>query len=59
MTNTLDDVRDHYRATGLTDRLKSALAALGPEDQRLTPQQLAALDQFHTPGLAAPPSSPS
>src|SRR6516225_9731424 len=53
MTNTLDDVRDHYRATGLTDRLKSALAALGPEDQRLTPQQLAALDQFHTRGLPA------
>ena len=54
MTNTLDDVRGHYRATGLTDRLKSALAALGPEDQRLTPQQLAApLDQFHTRGLAA------
>jgi ubiquinone/menaquinone biosynthesis C-methylase UbiE len=27
--------------------------AFGPEDQRLTPQQLAALDQFHTRGLAA------
>jgi SAM-dependent methyltransferase len=46
-------VRDHYRATGLTERLKTALAALGPEDQQLTPQQLAALDQFHTRGLAA------
>ena len=53
MTDVLDDVRDHYRATGLTQRLKSALAALGPEDQLLTPQQLAALDQFHTRGLAA------
>src|SRR5262249_45261130 len=48
-----DRVRDHYRATGLTERLKTALAAFGPEDQRLTPQQLAALDQFHTRGLAA------
>jgi sarcosine/dimethylglycine N-methyltransferase len=53
MTDVLDDVRDHYRATGLTERLKMALKALGPEDQRLTPEQLGALDQFHTRGLAA------
>ena len=57
MTDVLDDishdVRDHYRATGLTERLKTALALLGPEDQLLTPQQLGALDQFHTRGLAA------
>ncbi|KJC59105.1 SAM-dependent methlyltransferase [Bradyrhizobium sp. LTSPM299] len=53
MTNVLDSVRDHYRATGLTERLKAALMALGPEDQRLTPEQLGALDQFHTRGLVA------
>jgi SAM-dependent methyltransferase len=53
MTDVLDGVRDHYRATGLTERLKAALMALGPEDQRLTPQQLGSLDQFHTRGLAA------
>ena len=53
MTDVLDGVRDQYRATGLTERLKTALTALGPEDQRLTPQQLAPLDQFHTRGLAA------
>ena len=53
MTDALDGVRDHYRATGLTERLKAALTALGLEDQRLTPQQLGALDQFHTRGLAA------
>ena len=53
MTDVLDGVRDHYLATGLTERLKAALAALGPEDQQLTPQQLGALDQFHTRGLAA------
>ncbi len=52
MTDALDGVRDHYRATGLTERLKIALTVLGPEDQRLTPQQLGALDQFHTRGLA-------
>lgn len=53
MTDELDGVRNHYRATGLTDRLKTVLAALGPDDQLLTPQQLGALDQFHTRGLAA------
>jgi len=53
MIDALDAVRDHYRATGLTERLKMALAAIGPQDQRLTPQQLAVLDQFHTRGLAA------
>jgi sarcosine/dimethylglycine N-methyltransferase len=53
MTDVLEGVRDHYRATGLTERLKAALAALGPEDQRLTTRQLGALDQFHIRGLAA------
>ncbi|WFU44660.1 class I SAM-dependent methyltransferase [Bradyrhizobium sp. CB82] len=53
MTNILDGVRDHYRATGLTERLKTALSVLGPEERRLDPQQLAALDQFHTRGFAA------
>jgi len=53
MTDSLDGVRAHYHATGLTERLKTALVSLGPEDARLAPQQLAALDQFHTRGLAA------
>jgi SAM-dependent methyltransferase len=53
MNDALDGVRDHYRATGLTERLKIALTVLGPEDQPLTPQQLGGLDQFHTRGLAA------
>ena len=53
MTDVIDGVRDHYRATGLTERLKTALTVFGPEDQRLTPEQLGALDQFHTRGLAA------
>jgi sarcosine/dimethylglycine N-methyltransferase len=53
VTDLLDGVRDHYRATGLTERLKAALTAFGPEEQRLTSQQLAGLDQFHTRGLAA------
>ncbi len=53
MTDVLDGVRDHYRATGLTERLRTALTVLGPEDRLLTPLQLAALDHFHTRGLAA------
>ena len=53
MSDALDGVRDHYRATGLTERLKAALAVFGPEDRRLTPEQLGMLDQFHTRGLAA------
>jgi sarcosine/dimethylglycine N-methyltransferase len=53
MTNVLDDARHHYRATGLTERLKTALTVLGPDGGLLTPQQLATLDHFHTSGLAA------
>jgi sarcosine/dimethylglycine N-methyltransferase len=53
MTDVLDGVRDHYRSPGLTERLKTALTVFGPEDRRLTPEQLGALDQFHTRGLAA------
>ncbi|HEX4117297.1 MAG TPA: class I SAM-dependent methyltransferase [Rhizomicrobium sp.] len=53
VADMLDGVRDHYRATGLKERLKKALAGFGPEEQLLTPEQLGALDQFHTRGLAA------
>jgi ubiquinone/menaquinone biosynthesis C-methylase UbiE len=53
MTDALDGVRDHYRAASLVERLKAALAVFGPEDRRLTPDQLGTLDQFHTRGLAA------
>ncbi|HEY2010943.1 MAG TPA: methyltransferase domain-containing protein [Rhizomicrobium sp.] len=53
VADVVDDVRDHYRATGLTERLKTALAVFGSEDRTLTLEQLGALDQFHTRGLAA------
>jgi SAM-dependent methyltransferase len=53
MNDALDGVREHYRATGLTERLKAALAVFGPDEPLLEPQQLEALDQFHTRGLAA------
>lgn len=50
---TITKVREHYSATGLTDRIKAALAAITPEDQPLTVAQLAPLDQFHTRGILA------
>jgi ubiquinone/menaquinone biosynthesis C-methylase UbiE len=53
MAEALESVREQYRAAGLKERIRNALAALGPEDQILTPEQLASLDQFHTRGLAA------
>lgn len=53
MTDVLDRVRDHYGAPDLVARLEAALTLIGPEDQKLTPQQLAPLDQFHTRGLEA------
>jgi SAM-dependent methyltransferase len=53
MTDTTTKVRKHYSATGLTDRIKSALATITPESQTLTVAQLAPLDQFHTRGILA------
>jgi SAM-dependent methyltransferase len=46
-------VREHYRAAGLTDQIKSALATIAPDDQTLTVAQLASLDQFHLRGILA------
>ncbi|WP_235993556.1 hypothetical protein [Paraburkholderia solitsugae] len=59
MTDALDGVREHYRATGLTERLKIALTVLGPEDQPLTPQQLGAPTTFTRMGLLPPAILPN
>jgi SAM-dependent methyltransferase len=53
MTDTTTKVREHYSATDLIDRIKSALATITPQDQTLTVAQLAPLDQFHTRGILA------
>ena len=53
MTDTTTKVRAHYSATGLTDRIRSALATITPEGQTLTVAQLAPLDQFHIRGILA------
>ncbi|WP_247711913.1 class I SAM-dependent methyltransferase [Qipengyuania qiaonensis] len=48
-----EKVRAHYNAEGLIDRIKGALAATGSGDAKVTPDQLAGFDQFHTRGLPA------
>ena len=39
MTDTNSNVRKHYNALNLTDRIKSALTAVAPEGQMLTVDQ--------------------
>jgi SAM-dependent methyltransferase len=53
MTDTNIKVREHYSPTGLTDRIRLALAAIAPDSQPLTVAQLAPLDQFHLRGILA------
>jgi sarcosine/dimethylglycine N-methyltransferase len=53
MTTPSSAARSHYDASGLLPKVKAALAAFGPEDAVLSPNQLAPLDQFHTRGLLA------
>jgi SAM-dependent methyltransferase len=53
VTDITTKVREHYRATGLIDRIAAALSKIAPQGQTLTVAQLAPLDQFHTRGLLA------
>ena len=53
MTDTIEVARAHYNATGLTAKIRDALAKIGPEDRRLTVGEIAAMDQFHTRGMLA------
>jgi SAM-dependent methyltransferase len=53
MTDNTLKVRAHYGATGLIDRIQSALATIAAEDQILSAAQLAPLDQFHIRGILA------
>jgi SAM-dependent methyltransferase len=48
-----DRVRAHYNSSSLVDRIRTALAAIAVDDQKLTVAQLAMLDQFHTRGILA------
>jgi ubiquinone/menaquinone biosynthesis C-methylase UbiE len=53
MTEPTNKVLEHYNATGLTERIKNALAAIAPGNQPLTVDEIAPLDQFHTRGVLA------
>jgi SAM-dependent methyltransferase len=53
MADPINKVREHYSATGLTGRIKAALATIAPDGETLTVTQLAPLDQFHTRGILA------
>jgi len=53
MTETTTRVREYYSPASLTDRIKSALATIAPEDETLTVAQLAPLYQFHVRGILA------
>lgn len=53
MTDTIDIARAHYNATGLTAKIRDALAKIAPEDQRLKVSDIAPMDQFHTRGMLA------
>jgi ubiquinone/menaquinone biosynthesis C-methylase UbiE len=46
-------IQDHYASAGIAERLLAALAAAGLPTDRLTPADLAPLDQFHSRGLEA------
>jgi len=48
-----NDGASHYGSDGLNDRITTALAEAGLLGRRLSPAELAPLDQFHTRGMAA------
>jgi len=48
-----DAIAQHYEKSSLVERLKTALAELGLGDKKLSSQDLAQLDHFHSRGLDA------
>ena len=46
-------ITQHYERSSLVEQLRSALATSGLGQRRLSTKDLAALDQFHSRGLAA------
>lgn len=50
---TEDIIRRHYARSGIADAIAAALQAGGKDLQRLTPADLAPVDQFHIRGRAA------
>ena len=52
-THVTETVRAHYTRSGLGDLILSALEEAGKDLNRLTPQDLAPIDEFHIRGRAA------
>lgn len=48
-----DEIASHYRRSGLAASLLEALAAAGKDIERLTPEDLAPIDEFHIRGREA------
>ena len=48
MSDHAEDVERHYGRGGLIDRILAALQAAGKDTERLTPDDLAAVDEFHS-----------
>lgn len=53
MTDTSAEIERHYARSGLTDRLLAALAEAGRPIDKLTIEDLAPIDQFHTRRIRA------
>ena len=53
MTEIHERVARHYGQAGIAEAILAALAAAGKDVQRLTPDDLAPIDEFHTRGRAA------
>ncbi|MCA8950657.1 MAG: SAM-dependent methyltransferase, partial [Planctomycetes bacterium] len=47
------DIAAHYDRDGLLERIRRGIAAAGLDPERLSPEQLAPLDHFHTGGSDA------
>lgn len=53
MSSLADSIESHYSPRGLEARLLAALVAAGKDPDRLTPEDLAAIDEFHIRGRRA------
>jgi hypothetical protein len=51
--NQAEKITHHYERSSLVEHLRNALAASGLGEGRLSPKDLAPLDQFHSRGLVA------
>ncbi len=53
VSSLADSIKNHYRSQGLEARVLTALADAGKDPDRLMPEDLAAIDEFHIRGRRA------